>query len=591
MERINPTTPANEHGEFKTRAANGQEFILQHVHDDADFEAWSKKAHGGASIADMTLMLKADYCVHVEGKNNDVLKLKQDTQLKIAKIKDKLKKELRGLPSSKPGRTQRHSERAVKGSLSEGGSGLSRKRPMPTPPQPGVTISAWSSEQDGPPALEAMSAGEAKVSPLSYRTRTHTRTPSTPQIREKGTGNADAGLKVLGRSIASSEMNDLEECRDITKEKLIEKAQKKIDRLRKTEKLLRKRLETSATTSTGSTRETFLKYLDPLSGEDEKSEEACYPQDWEGSTMWFALEDAATARARQIFDDALRKSITHLATHMTSNVSRGDIAGLVAAVHANFEKKDKLVQKSKLLETLQKVQKEENETFANFVRRFDEVLKKLADVGYSHPDETMVLLYYTAAVQIHLKSDSTESYDHVMEAMALAGEEVTRKNLQDRMLERMGILEGRAIAHRERESAAVPHGREQSIVYAVEHKDERRKPGVCFAFNKGKCTRGDRCHFDHRSVSPQELERLTAERAKRLAEKEKAKEKNGRAPPYPSSSSSSSGNARSPEDEAIIRRQARVNVTHARNRQRLQALGLEGKDLAEVQDMVQDGYD
>ena len=351
MERINPTTPADEHGEFKTRASNGQEFLLQHVHGDADFEEWSAKAHGGASIADVTLMLKADYCVQVKGKNNDILKLKQDTQLKIAKIKENLKKELRGLPSSKPGRTQRRSERAIKGSLSEGGSGRSRKRPMPTPPQPGVTISAWSSEQDGPPALEAMSAGEAKVSPMSYRT--HTRTPSTPQIREKGTGNADAGLKVLGRSIASSEMNDLEECRDITKEKLIEEAQKKIDRLRKTEKLLRKRLETSATTSTGSTRETFLKYLDPLSGEDEKTEEACYPQNWGGSTMWFALEDAAMARARKIFDDALRKSIKHLATHMTSNVSRGDIAGLVAAVHANFEKKDKLVQKSKLLETLQ----------------------------------------------------------------------------------------------------------------------------------------------------------------------------------------------------------------------------------------------
>ena len=126
----------------------------------------------------------------------------------------------------------------------------------------------------------------------------------------------------------------------------------------------------------------------------------------------------------------------------------------------------------------------------------------------------------------------------------MVGQEVTRKNLQKRMLERMTILEDRAITHRERQ------GREHSIVYAIEHKEERKKPGVCFAFNKGKCTRGDRCHFDHRSVSPQELERLTAEREKRLADKEKAKRQNNRAPPYPSTS----GTARSPTDEAIIRR-------------------------------------
>ena len=175
----------------------------------------------------MSLLFRSDYCMKIEGKNNDVLKLKQDTQSKILKIKDELKKELRAAaPKSKPdkpSRTERHGERAFKGSLSEGKSGRSR-RTVPTPPPP---LAAWdSSDQDKPPALEAMSANETKVSPLFSRTRTYTRTPSTSQGREKATGNDNAGQKVLGRRTTSSAMNDLEECRDITKEKLMIKAQK-----------------------------------------------------------------------------------------------------------------------------------------------------------------------------------------------------------------------------------------------------------------------------------------------------------------------------------------------------------------------------
>ena len=162
MERINPTTPASAQTEdFKTRAANGHDFPLTHVRGETTFKKWSVAAHGAAAIAEVTPMFRPDYCMRVEGQDNDVIKLDQDTRAKRKKIVVELRKALRWVRDDRRVReerkTQRHSERVVKGSLSEGGSGRYRKRPIPSPPA-SMPMSSWNSDQDGPPALEPLSA-------------------------------------------------------------------------------------------------------------------------------------------------------------------------------------------------------------------------------------------------------------------------------------------------------------------------------------------------------------------------------------------------------------------------------------------------
>ena len=264
--------------EFKVKASNGEEFTMKYLRKDSDYKAWYKSLHDSAATAETELLLQQDYCKQVAGRNNDVVKVEQEVNGKIKLIMEKLKKDVRGA-QSKPDRTARHSRRKFKGSVSEGGSAgsarSSRSRLKPTPPP----MEAWASQ----PELEDMSdaQSEAKVSPLTHRTRT----PRTPQIQRRQTGGSTNEVKLeqgLGEGLSSRKMSDLEECKDITKEKLIEHAQRKINNIKKTARLLIERLEASATTSTGNTRDTFIKYLDPLSGEDEKSEEACYPQDWGG---------------------------------------------------------------------------------------------------------------------------------------------------------------------------------------------------------------------------------------------------------------------------------------------------------------------
>jgi uncharacterized membrane protein YgcG len=281
-------------------------------------------------------------------------------------------------------------------------------------------------------------------------------------------------------------------------------------------------------------------FLDPVSAldlDDECDRESvCHVHTLYGETMRYAIESSADMRARMRIDALIVASLKGVPNHVTAGVVPGNVFGRFESVITFFDDVSRESIVEQVDNALNQLVKKEKESFSSFTSRFKNIEFMMQQQGMVM-DPALLLAKLSNAIMSSGDSDSKEAMRAVKLAVgvatgtagqmlsAMAGpmrdrekerkeDNARTKTAQDRVnaawTGRGGGGGGRGKGAAGRGNGGGKGGGGGAV-------------GSCIKYAEGNCTRGDKCVFTHRDLSPAELSALKkvaeAKRASRNAAK------------------------------------------------------------------------